>query len=232
MRFGIVPVLVVAFIGLVTGIVAAEDGLTVAVADKEPPAELSDEVKGQLAPKSYTISDGKGTIYEFWFVPALKSKTAGPTAKETLLGVEEISVFGAVVVSDAEPHDFRDDPIDKGLFVLRMALQPEDGNHLGTAPYDTFAILIPNAKDAHIKDNRSHDHMVELAQEGTIAEHPPILSLQPRSWRGWRRPWARPCACKAGARISRLARGRHGQCRSVCERHGRLELHRASRAGA
>ncbi len=179
MKFGIVPVMVVAVFGIVAGMAAAEDGLKLAVADKEPPAELSEDIRGQLAPKSYSIASADGTVYEFWFVPSLKSKVAGATAKETLLGVEEISLLGALVVSDTEPHDFRDDPLDKGLYVLRVALQPEDGNHLGTAPFDTFAILMPNDKDHLLKDGYNHDNMVELAQEGTIAEHPPILSLQP-----------------------------------------------------
>lgn len=179
MKFGIASAIVIALLGIFAGVASAEDGLKLTIADKEPPAELSAEIRGQLAPKSYTVGDDKGAIYEFWFVPELKGKTVGATAKETLLGIEEISLFGAVMISDAEPHDFRDDPMDKGLYVLRMALQPKDGNHMGTAPFDTFAILIPNAKDALLKDAHNHDGMVELAQEGTVAKHPPILSLQP-----------------------------------------------------
>ncbi len=179
MKFGIASAWVIGLVGSFAGMASAEDGLKLAVADREPPAELSAEIRGQLAPKSYTVSGADGAVYEFWFVPGLKGKAIGATPKETLLGVEEISLFGAVVVSDTEPHDFRDDPLDKGLYVLRMALQPKDGNHMGTAPFDTFAILIPNAKDAQLKDGYNHDAMVELAQEGTVAEHPPVLSLQP-----------------------------------------------------
>jgi len=170
--------LFVALCTVAAGLASASD-YTLTVADKEPPADLAPEVREALAPKAYQVAGPDGAVYEFWFVPSLTSKANGPTAKETLLGVEEISVFGAVAVTDAEPHDFRDDPIDPGLFVLRMALQPKDGNHLGTAPYDTFAIMIPNARDGQLKERPDHDTMVELAQEGTIAEHPPILSLQP-----------------------------------------------------
>lgn len=173
------PALIVALCGLFAGLAAAEGEYTLTIADKEPPAELAAEVREALAPKAYQVSGPDGAVYEFWFVPSLTAKAIADKPRETLLNVEEISLFGAATVSDAEPHDFRDDPIDPGLFVLRMALQPKDGNHLGTAPYDTFAILIPNDRDGQLKDMRDHDTMVELAQEGTIAEHPPILSLQP-----------------------------------------------------
>lgn len=179
MKRGKTAALIVALCTVAAGLASAAGEYTVAVSDKEPPAELTAEVREALAPKAYQVSGPDGAVYEFWFVPGLTSKANGPTAKDTLLGVEEISLFGAVTVTDAEPHDFRDDPIDPGLFVLRMALQPKDGNHLGTAPFDTFAIMIPNARDGQLKDMRDHDTMVELAQEGTIAEHPPILSLQP-----------------------------------------------------
>jgi hypothetical protein len=179
MKQAVVTVLSAALLIAFAAVGSASAEVKLTVADKQPPAELPADVKGQLAPKSYTIADDKGTVYEFWFVPGLKGKTVGATMKETLLGVEEVGLLGAVVVSDAEPHDFRDDPIDKGLFVLRMALQPKDGNHLGTAPYDTFAIMVPAEKDGRIKDAHNHDGMVEVAKEGTIAKHPPILSLQP-----------------------------------------------------
>ncbi len=171
--------LIAALCTVAASLAAAEGDYKLTVTDKEPPAELSAEVRAALAPKAYQVAGPDGAVYEFWFVPGLKSKANGPTMKDTLLGVDEIALLGAVTVADSEPHDFRDDPIDAGLFVLRLALQPKDGNHLGTAPFDTFAIMIPNDRDGQLKDMRDHDHMVELAQEGTIAEHPPILSFQP-----------------------------------------------------
>jgi hypothetical protein len=158
---------------------ARADDLTLSVADKEPPAELAADVRAQLAPKAYTVTTGDGVAFEFWLVPGIQSKSIGATAKETLLAAEPVSVLGAVIASDTEQHDFRDDPIDAGLYVMRLALQPKDGNHMGTAPFDTFAILLPNDRDAQLKGGKDHEAMVKLAQEGTIAKHPPILSLQP-----------------------------------------------------
>lgn len=157
----------------------AEDGLKLTVVDKPAPDSVADDVKSAVVPKAYQISDADGIIYEFWFVPTLKASAHGANAKESLDKVEEISLLGIAVASRDDYHDFRDDPVEPNVFVMRLALQPKDGNHMGTAPFDTFAILIPAKLDPELKDFRDHDTMVELASEGTIAEHPPILSLQP-----------------------------------------------------
>jgi hypothetical protein len=179
MKMRITPVLLLALAGAAAGIASAEDGVKLTVADKAPPAELSAELRAQLAPKVYQISDADGVTFEIWLVPGVKVKAIGGTAKETLNNAAEISLLGAMTVSKTAPNDFRDDPIDPGLYVMRLALQPKDGNHMGTAPFDTFAILLPHDRDASLKDARDHDTMVKLAQEGTVAKHPPILSLQP-----------------------------------------------------
>ncbi len=167
------------WLALVTA-VAAENGLTLSVVDKPAPADgVEAEIKDAVVPKAYQVSDGDGVFYEFWFVPGLKASAFGGTAKETLDKVAEISLLGIAVVSNDEHHDFRDDPIDPGTYIMRLALQPKDGNHMGTAPYDTFAILVPAALDAELKNFHDHETMVDLASKDTVAEHPPIFSLQP-----------------------------------------------------
>lgn len=171
----------VAFLTLLGGatLAAAENGISLKIVDKDPPAELDETVRKQIAPKAYQLDNGGGTFYEFWFVPTLSVSAIADDTRDTLLSVEEVSLLGALVVHEEEHYDFRDDPVDPGTYVLRMALQPKDGNHMGTAPYDTFAILMPYEKDAEVRDFPDHDTMVDLASEDTVAVHPPILSLQP-----------------------------------------------------
>jgi hypothetical protein len=166
------------WLAIATG-ATAENGLTLSVVDKPAPDGVEAEVKDAVVPKAYQVSDASGVFYEFWFVPGLKASGFGGAAKETLDKVEEISVLGIAIVSNKEHHDFRDDPIDPGTYVMRLALQPKDGNHMGTAPYDTFAILVPAASDSELKKFHDHEMMVDLASENTVAEHPPIFSLQP-----------------------------------------------------
>ena len=152
---------------------------TLEVGEKPLPADISAEVKAQLAPKSYTLSEDGAAFMDIWLVSEIALSAKPADAKEALAKMPQIQLLGVVNVLVPERHDFRDDPIDKGLYVMRLALQPQDGNHMGTAPFDTFAMLIPNARDGELKGVPDHDKMVDIAKEKTVTEHPPILSLQP-----------------------------------------------------
>ena len=171
------------FVAIVAALVIApawgEGGFTLTIEEKAPPEVLEEELREQITPKAYQLSDGDGLFFEIWFVPEFAAKKIAATTKETMDEIEEISLLGAIVVHAEDHHDFRDDPIDPGTYVLRMSLQPQDGNHMGTSPFDTFALLMPHDKDFELKEFADHEFMVELASEDTIAEHPPILAMQP-----------------------------------------------------
>ncbi len=158
---------------------STENDFALTVEDKAPPEAISADVREKIVPKAYQVSDADGMFFEFWFVPELTVTAIADTTKKTLDNVEEISLIGAMIVHKEDHNDFRDDPIDPGTYVLRMVLQPQNGDHMGTSPYDNFAILMPFDKDDELKEYADHEFMVELASEDTIAEHPPILALQP-----------------------------------------------------
>lgn len=157
----------------------ADGDFALKVEEKPPPEVITADVREKIAPTSYQISGADGLFFEFWFVPELTLSKIGETTTKTLEKVVEISLLGAMIVHQEDHHDFRDDPIDLGTYVLRLALQPEDGDHLGTSPFDSFAILIPYDTDDELKEYADHDFMVELASEDTVAEHPAIIALQP-----------------------------------------------------
>jgi hypothetical protein len=162
-----------------SGISAYANDFELKIEEKAPPEELSDVVKSDIEHKSYQLSDGDGLFFEIWLTKEIKVGEEKDTHKNTLDTVDSISLLGAMVVHREERYDFREDPIDPGLYVLRLSLQPQDGNHMGTAPFDTFAILIPHEMDKMVLEFMDHDEMVDIASEPTAAEHPPILSLQP-----------------------------------------------------
>ncbi len=157
----------------------AEDGFSLKVEEKPPPEVITADVREKIAPKAYQVSGAEGLFFEFWFVPELALGELGDSTKKMLDSVAEIALLGAIVVHQGEHRDFRDDPIDPGTYVLRMSLQPEDGDHLGTSPFDTFAILVPYDTDDELKEYADPEFMVELASENTVAEHPAIIALQP-----------------------------------------------------
>ena len=147
--------------------------------DAAYPEGLGDSYQEDLSTTAYVIEDGEGVRYKFWMVNGVEIETFGEDAKATLESIPEITLLGVAEVPEAErATDFREDPIDPGIKILRLAMQPQDGNHMGTAPTNTFAILVPAEKDAEIQEFRGHDHLVDVSSENTVAEHPPVLYLR------------------------------------------------------
>ena len=121
--------------------------LSLKIADKEPPQALDASIRKTLQSKAVQLLDGEKPVYEFWFsaeIP-LPSKSASPA--KALDAVKQATLLGAVSVSKAG-RDYRDDELAAGVYTMRFALQPQDGNHLGTSEFDYFLVLVPAKFDA------------------------------------------------------------------------------------
>jgi hypothetical protein len=158
----------------------AADKLTVKVSDAEPPRELGDAVRALLDGKAMAVSDDKGKLLcTVWAVKGLESKASADQAKAGLkyAQIEETTVVGAVRFAE-EWRDYRKQKIKPGVYTLRLGIQPEDGDHQGTAPFNEFCLLTPAAddkrpdlldpKDLHLQSNKS-----------TTRKHPGIMLLFP-----------------------------------------------------
>lgn len=160
-----------------TGSADADESLEVTKAD--PPTEIAADIRAKIEPTVYRIANKDGIIFEFWLVSTLELEAVPEPGKKALDGIGGITLLGAAKVHAKNRYDFRDDPIDPGIYTLRMGLQPADGNHLGTAPFDTFAMLVPHERDTKLNGIPDHDTLVEMSMEDTAGQHPSILGLQP-----------------------------------------------------
>ncbi len=169
------------FAGMPANASSAAGGFTLEVEEKPAPEEIAEKIRERLAGKSHLISDSDGPIVELWFVTEITLKAKAETAKETLANVEPITLLGAAVIHREGYNDFHNDPFDPGTYTLRLGIQPKDGDHMGTAPFDTFIIFLPHGREGDLHEYGEPDHelLVELSSEDTITEHPPIFSLQP-----------------------------------------------------
>lgn len=161
-----------------TATLAGAEELSLKITEKDPPEELAAPIRNELSNTVIELHNDAGPVFEIWLrkqLPASKKAEGGESA---LTAIEPITLIGAIHLHE-ERYDFRDDPVDPGVYTMRMAIQPQDGNHLGTAPNDYFAILLRADLDQELDAFPDHDEMVEIASEDTIAEHPPIFNLQP-----------------------------------------------------
>lgn len=73
--------------------------------------------------------------------------------------------------------DFRDQPVDGGLYTLRFALQPIDGDHAGTSATRDFLLLV-KAEDDSSPDDVGYDRLMELSAAAVGTNHPGMFAMK------------------------------------------------------
>ena len=154
--------------------------LTLKTTDKEPPADLSADLRALLAPKVVQLLDGDKPVFEFWLVKELLLSAKPASVARALDGLKTAALLGAVSVS-GDRRDYRDDEWHSGVYSMRFVLQPQDGNHLGTSEFNYFAALVPAKLDLKPDGITDYKSLVQASSKETATDHPLILSLRPAS---------------------------------------------------
>jgi len=154
--------------------------LAVKVADKEPPKELDASIRAKLQTKAVQLLEGEKPVYEFWLSAELPLQSKPASAGKALDAIKQTTLLGAVAVS-RDQRDYRDDELHAGVYTMRFALQPQDGNHLGTSEFNYFALLTPAKIDNKLDGISDYKALVKASSKETSTDHPVILSLRPAS---------------------------------------------------
>jgi hypothetical protein len=162
------------------GRAAAADKFTVKVEDVPPPKELAEPVRALLDSKAMTVVDEKGKVLcTVWARKSLGTKAAADQAKAGLAyaNLDETTVVGAVRFPDVWV-DYRKQKTKPGVYTLRLGIQPMDGDHMGTAPYNEFCLLCGADKDPK-PDTMDPMALHELSAKSGGRKHPSIMLLYP-----------------------------------------------------
>ena len=89
----------------------------------------------------------------------------------------EVGELIGVVRYHGDGEDFRAQEIPAGVYTLRFALQPVDGNHVGTSETRDFLLLISAADDQELA-NLEESQLWSASAEAVGTSHPAMLSLQ------------------------------------------------------
>jgi hypothetical protein len=162
-------------------VLGADGDLKVKVEKAAAPAEVSPAVKAVLGEESVQIDDGKGAVNTFWFRKEIPSKATPEQIKNgiTYREVPQTTLIGVLQLPQ-KWTDFRKQEIPKGVYTLRLVLQPMDGDHMGTAPHNEFLLLCPADKDVK-PDAMEVKAAHELSAASHGATHPAVLLLFPNS---------------------------------------------------
>jgi hypothetical protein len=145
-----------------------------------PPAEVKDPVRGLLSDKSIQLTDAKGTVLcELWLRKEIPAKATPEQIKNglTYREIPETTLFGVVKIADL-PSDYRKQKIKAGVYTLRLGFQPQDGDHMGTAPHPEFLLAMPIANDKGAETMEPKE-LQELSTKASGTSHPAVFLLFP-----------------------------------------------------
>jgi len=173
---------VVVAVGLLTPMaVRAADKFTIKEAETAVPEGVNKAVAEQLAAKTVQLLDDKGAVmYELWFRKEIPSTANEQQAKSglTYSEIQETSLV-AVMKLYRPTTDYRKNKIKEGVYTLRLATQPSDGDHMGTAPHPNFCLMIPVADDKKPDALAEAKALHELSTKSTGSSHPGVWLLFP-----------------------------------------------------
>jgi hypothetical protein len=152
---------------------------TLKVADADPPKELAEPIRKLLGKKAAQLVDASGTaLLEVWLRQGVPVKATEAQVKNGLTYREvPLSTVIGVLRVGKQTYDYRKQKIPAGVYTLRIAVQPMDGDHMGTAPYTEFVLASPAADDkkADLMDAKA---LHELSAKSTES-HPGVFLLWP-----------------------------------------------------
>lgn len=157
--------------------------------DRLGPADnpgIADALRKSLDSAGYRVILADGTpLCNLWFRSALpiRAGVSGSLAGVAYAEISESTLVGLVSFPKAA-KDYRGQGVKAGLYTLRYALIPADGNHLGAAPARDFLLMVALASDRDPDSQFSFDELVKLSRDGIAAPHPAPLSLLPTTGTG------------------------------------------------
>lgn len=151
------------------------------------PADVSEEIRKELAEHGTRISTSDGTPYaDLWW-----RKNIPLEPQEEDLGIKFPELKPGTLVGVIRFHgsgsDFRAQTIKAGTYTLRYVIQPQDGNHQGVSETRDFLLMSPAANDKTIAALSPED-VIRLSCKASGTAHPAVLWVTPLA----RRPDALP----------------------------------------
>jgi hypothetical protein len=176
--------IVICACGLIVNLPVAADApkLSLKTQKANPPKQLKENFSSLLSDQAVEVTNDSGAaVATFWFRKAIPSKAAPEQVKNGLTyhEIPQTTLIGVVEFAQAWT-DYRKQKIPAGAYTLRLAFQPMDGDHQGTAPYGEFCLLTPIGKDEK-PDTMDVKDLYELSANAAGGTHPGVMLLYPNS---------------------------------------------------
>lgn len=153
----------------------AEDFTIEALAEPAPSDEISDSIAEGLSDEGFRVLRKDRPFCDVWLLDELPAKEGFTPTLSVLYPFEPGKLMG-VIRYHRRGGDFRDQEIDKGVYTLRYAQQPVDGNHVGTSDTRDF-LLLSLAEDDEEAEPVESETLNERSADAAQSAHPCMLSM-------------------------------------------------------
>jgi hypothetical protein len=153
------------------------DDYRVEVLNEGPPADsLSGDVAKQIADTGLVVTkDESRTVCQLWFCKQWPVADTTKSAADVNYPFAQGQLVGVLALK-RKSGDFRDRDLSRGVYTLRYALQPVDGNHVGTFPTRDFLLMV-NAENDTSAEPMGVEKLVKLSAKALEASHPALMCL-------------------------------------------------------
>jgi hypothetical protein len=160
---------------------AAEPKLSAKVEKVAAPDALAEPIRKLLDEQALVVLDGDTEVMTVWFRTEIPAKATEEQVKNglTYREIPEGVLVGAIRFP-AKFTDFRKQEIPAGVYTLRFAIQPDIGDHTGTAPHPEFCLMCQAAQDKSAEPIEKKK-LIEVSSLVNEGRHPAVLLLWPNN---------------------------------------------------
>jgi hypothetical protein len=175
------PLVVIAFLLLAPSAFAVEPKLSAKVEKVAPPDALAEPIRKLLDEQALVVREGDAEVMTVWFRTEIPAKATAEQVKNglTYREIPEGVLVGAIRFPE-KFTDFRKQEIAAGVYTLRFAVQPDIGDHTGTAPHQEFCLMC-SAKEDKSAEPVEKKKLIEVSSLVNESRHPAVLLLWPNN---------------------------------------------------
>lgn len=162
---------------LICGAGISAQGYSVQSANDPPPQALSAAVRDTLSPQALRVTGPSGPVCEIWLRKSVPGVAPAPQLGVVYPQLQEGTLVAAIQLP-SDLKDYRRQVVHAGVYTLRYALSPVNGNHQGVAPQRDFLLAIPAAADQDLA-NVTEAQTIELSKKSTSTNHASVWLLAP-----------------------------------------------------
>lgn len=143
------------------------------------PETLAEPIRKLLDEQALVVRDREKVVMRIWFQREIPVKATeeqirnGLTYQEILEG----TLVGALEFPE-KFTDFRKQELPAGVYTLRFAVQPDIGDHTGTAPHPDFCLMCAAGDDRSAEETEKKK-LIEISSRVNEGRHPAVLLLWP-----------------------------------------------------